>query len=64
MRVSSRACSLVCTSGLSQITWKPASANALATGKCRWFGVTMLTASMRSPSGSDRSFSSISSQLP
>ena len=35
-------------SGLSQMTWVPASRNALATGRCRWFGVATIAKSMPS----------------
>jgi hypothetical protein len=40
---------LVVVTGLSQMTWMPAFRKAVATGACRWFGVTIATASM--PSG-------------
>ena len=43
-----RASASVVVSGLSQITWMPASRKASATGACRWFGVTIATASMPS----------------
>ena len=35
-------------SGLSQITWMPASMKAMAAGTCTWLGVTIETASMPS----------------
>ena len=49
---SSDASASVVDSGLSQMTSIPASRKAFATGKCRWFGVTMTTAS--TPSGTRR----------
>ena len=63
-RHSSSASSRVVVSGLSQTTWKPRSMKAFAEGKCTWFGVAMMTKSMRSPSGSAASAFAISSKPP
>jgi len=57
-RTSSLASASVVASGLSQMTSIPFSRKACATGKCRWFGVTMTTASM--PSGRAASRAAIS----
>jgi len=43
-------------SGLSQTTLKPASRAALAIGKCMKLGVTIVTKSIRAPTGSFLSF--------
>ena len=48
--------------GLSQMTWMPASRNALAAGWWTWFGVTIATASM--PSARAASLAAISAKLP
>ena len=63
-RQSSSASSSFVVRGLSHTTWKPRSMNAFADGKCTWFGVTMMTKSMRSSSGRLASAFAISSKLP
>jgi hypothetical protein len=63
-RQSVSASSSVVVIGLSHTTWNPASRKARAIAKCDAFGVTMLTKSMRCPSGRLRSASAISFQDP
>src|SRR5260221_137601 len=53
----------VVVDGLSHTTWKPRSTNAFATGKCKWFGVTIETKSTRTSFGSAASRSAIASKL-